>query len=40
MKLKKKFAREFFQSLGGLIEVFETRAFFGAVGLCVNLLWQ
>ena len=39
MKLKKKSGRETFQAaLVGLEEVFEIRALFDAVGLCVNLL--
>jgi len=38
---KKNPTGKFFQAgLAGLEEVFETRALFGAVGLCVNLLWQ
>ncbi len=39
-EIEKKSAREFSQAWAGSEEVFGTRAFFGTVGLCVNLLWQ
>ncbi len=40
-EIKKNPTGKFFQAgLAGLEEVFETRALFGAAGLCVNLLWQ
>jgi len=37
---EKKSARQFSQGWAGSEEVFQARAFFGAVGLGVNLLWQ